>query len=115
MHPTHKVAYESKNGPVAKGMQLDHLCHNRLCIKVEHLREVTRKQNQEHRINANANSSTGVRNVYQRENGSFRVIVGHHRKLYHGGTFATIEDADTAAKALRISLFTHSDADRKTI
>ena len=46
-------------------MTIDHMCHNRACVNVEHLRVVTNAQNQQNRKGANSLSKTGVRGVYQ--------------------------------------------------
>ena len=37
----HIVSYELVNGPVPKGLQIDHLCRVRCCINPEHLEAVT--------------------------------------------------------------------------
>lgn len=36
----HRVSYELHNGPIAEGMELDHLCRNRWCSNWEHLEAV---------------------------------------------------------------------------
>jgi HNH endonuclease len=41
----HIVGYELKKGPIPKGMTLDHLCRNRLCVRASHLEPVTGKIN----------------------------------------------------------------------
>lgn len=38
---THRMTYILTNGPVAEGMQLDHLCRNRPCCNPAHLEPVT--------------------------------------------------------------------------
>lgn len=40
-YEAHKLAYERVHGPVPTGMVLDHLCRNRACVNVAHLRVVT--------------------------------------------------------------------------
>lgn len=47
----HRVAFALHNGR-EPGPELDHLCHNRRCVNVAHLREVTHKQNMENGANA---------------------------------------------------------------
>lgn len=44
-HPVHRLVYELVNGPIADGLVIDHLCRNRACIKPEHLRAVTLREN----------------------------------------------------------------------
>lgn len=39
------VSYEDHVGPIPEGMELDHLCRQRLCIRPEHLEPVTRHEN----------------------------------------------------------------------
>lgn len=41
----HRFFYESLVGKVPDGLQLDHLCRNRLCVNVKHLEAVTAKVN----------------------------------------------------------------------
>lgn len=41
----HRYAYELLVGPIAAGLDLDHLCRNRLCVNPEHLEPVTRREN----------------------------------------------------------------------
>lgn len=38
-------SWEQVHGRVPKGLQLDHLCRNRRCVKVEHLELVTCREN----------------------------------------------------------------------
>lgn len=41
----HRVAFELLIGAIPDGLQLDHLCRNRLCVKTSHLEPVTAREN----------------------------------------------------------------------
>lgn len=41
----HRWAYEQVHGPIPKGKVIMHLCDNRLCINVEHLKMGTQSEN----------------------------------------------------------------------
>lgn len=41
----HRVAYEEAYGPIPAGLQVDHLCRNRICIRPGHLEAVTQREN----------------------------------------------------------------------
>lgn len=42
---THILQWQSVNGPVPEGLELDHLCRNRACGEVTHLEAVTHAEN----------------------------------------------------------------------
>jgi hypothetical protein len=41
----HRYAYELLVGPIPEGLDLDHLCRNRRCVRPSHLEPVTRSEN----------------------------------------------------------------------
>lgn len=45
MEQAHRVAWELVKGPIPSGMQIDHICRNRLCVNPDHLEPVTAKVN----------------------------------------------------------------------
>lgn len=51
----HRVSYETFVGPIADGLQIDHLCRNPRCVNPEHLEAVTPQ------INVRRGESPGAR------------------------------------------------------
>lgn len=47
----HRVVYEWLVGPIPAGLELDHLCFNKACVRPDHLEPVTHKENMQ-RMNA---------------------------------------------------------------
>ena len=41
----HRVSYVAHRGPIPAGLQLDHLCRNRACVRPDHLEPVTNRVN----------------------------------------------------------------------
>jgi hypothetical protein len=112
MVKAHRVAYELLEGPIPGNLPLDHTCHNESCVKPTHMRPVTVKQNAEHRLGANTNSTSGIRGVHWNSTKQrWRVTIGHNGKHVSGGTFADKAEAAAVAARIRAELFTHSDAD----
>src|SRR5690606_5097161 len=41
----HRYAWIREHGEIPEGMFIDHICHNPLCVAVEHLRMATKAEN----------------------------------------------------------------------
>jgi HNH endonuclease len=55
----YRLLYELHVGPISDGLELDHLCRNKLCINPAHLEPVTHQENM---IRADAGKKTGALN-----------------------------------------------------
>ena len=109
----HRVAYELSYGGIPEGMRIDHICHTPLCVRPDHLRVVTIKQNTENFGGLLASNKSGYRGVHwHAESRKWNVQVTHNRQRYSGGLHSSVEDANAAAIALRNRLHTHNDLDR---
>lgn len=108
----HRMVYEMTFGPTDS--ELDHRCRNRRCVNPSHLRPVTSAQNKHN--TGPRKSRSGVRGVHwDKSTGKWNVQVKSAGVAHYGGTFNTIEEAEPVAIALRNSLMTHNDVDRKTV
>jgi hypothetical protein len=85
-----------------KPLTLDHLCWNKLCVRIDHLRVATPRE-QKMNTGLYKNSTSGVRGV-SRHKGKWRVQVGHNGKEYFGGHFDNLIEAKAAYVALREQL-----------
>jgi hypothetical protein len=47
VRPVHRVVWEATRGPIPQGLEIDHLCRNRLCANPAHLEVVTHATNME--------------------------------------------------------------------
>lgn len=110
--PAHRVAWMlAGNGDIPDKHEIDHICHVRLCVRPDHLRVVTRKQNVENHQGALRTNKVGIRGVSK--NGTrWRAEMRHNGRRIHIGYFDTPEEAGEAVRKKRIELFTHNDLDR---
>lgn len=51
----HRWSYRHRNGPIPKGMTLDHLCRVRSCVNPDHLEVVSNRENIQRGIPNNGN------------------------------------------------------------
>lgn len=105
----HRVAYMLAYGPLTQAQTVDHRCRNTSCVRPEHLRIVTQKQNCENRGLARHNKSGHSNVFWLPKSEKWRVQLMHNRKLYRFGDFSDIEEAAEVARQARLQLFTHSD------
>lgn len=109
----HRFAYIDAVSAIPDGLQVDHMCHNRACVNPSHLRLVTNKQNNENPAGLRADNTSGHRGVtFDKRVGRWYAKAQHEGQTHSAGGYATREEAAEAARQLRLSLFTHNDADR---
>lgn len=111
----HRVAWEWANQrPIPDGYQIDHICHTPGCVRPEHLRLATNKQNLENR-GLFRNNTSGVRGVsWSKARNGWHARVCHNGKFIQCGLFNNLAEAEAAVIAKRNELFTHNDADRSS-
>jgi hypothetical protein len=108
-YKAHRLSYELTSGPIPDGMFIDHICHNPACVRPEHLRLATPKQNSENRGGSNRTSKSGIRGVaLHKPSKRWRARVVHNYVPYTLGYFKSQEEAAAAVVAKRQELFTHT-------
>lgn len=109
VHYTHRLAWEIANGPIEAGRVIDHICRNRACLNLDHLRVVTHAENMQNLGAVSTVGRSGVRGVVWDKGMSkwqARIQVGG--KSYFGGYFTDKEEAGRVAAEMRSKLMTHS-------
>lgn len=102
-HRTHRWMWEVVNGPIPEGMLVDHICWNRACINIEHLRLATRQQNNYNLQSAKPGRALPRNIVFDK--GKYLVRVTKAGKCHKVGRFVNLEDAVLAAATKRRELF----------
>lgn len=109
----HVFAWSRIVGPIPDGYMLDHKECGRLCVRPDHLRLATSKQNQENRLLLNKNNSSGVRGVsWSQRDQVWCAEVTHDYRKHRVGNFKDLAAAEEAVVAKRLELFTHNTLDR---
>lgn len=118
IHPkmlkAHRLAFMWAKGAIPDGIHIDHICHNPSCVKPEHLRLATNKQNQENQKGPQARNRSGYRGVFwDKDRRKWGTLVTHRGRRIGAGHYADVEEANTAVVAKRNQLYTHNNPDRQ--
>ena len=113
----HRISWSIFHGDIPDGLQIDHRCHNTLCVNPSHLHIVDQVRNCENHDGPNrmANNCkhSGFRGVvWHKQHHKWCVQVKHLGKKYFGGYYTDVNDANRAAIALRTRLMSNNLGDR---
>lgn len=113
----HRLSWELfSEEAIPHGMKIDHRCRHTSCVNPEHLRLATQKQNMENRTGLCSNNTSGFQGVHRHQVGSsigWLAEVKHNGQRFYLGRFKTAEEANAAAMAKRLELFSYNDRDRE--
>lgn len=110
--PAYRWSYEHFVGPIPTGMTVDHRCRVPGCVRPEHLRLATNKQQSENR--GQYPSKSGYRGVvWNRTARKWEASVKHLGVRHYLGLFLDPAEAGEVARLKRLELFTHNEHDRK--
>lgn len=99
-HTAHRIAWEIVNGPIPKGMEIDHINGNAHDNRITNLRLATHQQNMLNRRMYRNNTSGHKGFSYDKSRKKWSANIQVARKSTSLGRFDSIEDAITAyAKA----------------
>jgi hypothetical protein len=103
--PTHypessraRIVWYAVNGPIPKGMQINHKNHDRADDRLSNLELVSSKENARYRRKPRTNSSgyKGVRKVVYKNKISYRALIVVDNKFISIGCFSSPEEAALA-------------------
>lgn len=102
----HRIAFELSQGEIPAGIEVDHMCFTRHCVRPIHLRAATHKQNQENRKGAQRNSKSGVRGVsWDSASGKWLAGIRHNGRKLNLGRYEDIAEAAAVVAKRRGELF----------
>ena len=117
-YAAHRISWRIFYGAIIDGLQLDHRCHNTLCVNPAHLHLVDAVGNSENRAGANQVTNngrhSGFRGVsWDKRHRKWVVFVGHSGRSHYGGRYTDVNEANRAAIALRNKLMSNNLEDKE--
>jgi hypothetical protein len=110
----HRMSYKLTHGEIPDGMYIDHMCHTKACVRPDHLRAVTNKENLENRAGLTKANTSGVHGVsWSKKRNKWHAYAAHHGQRITVGFYDDLEEAGRAALEKRLELYTHNDIDRR--
>ena len=81
----HRFSYEIHKGKIPKGLTIDHLCRNTLCVNPSHLEAVTREENVLRGIGAPAQNARKVQCQKGHDPKEYRQYTYRRKGTYYTG------------------------------
>jgi hypothetical protein len=108
--PAHRLIWEKVNGPVPRGLDIDHINGVRTDNRIENLRLVTRSQNNQNVRRARIdNRTSGVKGVsLHKQSGKWRARITVNGQRFHLGNFDTVDQAANAYAQAASTYHTHN-------
>lgn len=112
LHLIHRIIYESVNGAIPPGMEIDHIDHDELNNKISNLRLVSRTENMRNR-SLSKNNTSGVNGVsWDKVNNKWRVSFTTDGKTRTVGRFEDLDSAIQCRKGLERAYGYHKNHGR---
>lgn len=106
----HRLMWNHVHGEIPEGLEIDHINGKKTDNRIENLRLVTHKQNQENWRQAPVtNVTSGVKGVsFYPSSMKWRAQIKHNNRNHHLGYFESIDAAQSAYAAAAAKLHTHN-------
>lgn len=112
IHRSHRIIWEMFNGPIPKGMQVDHVNHIRCDNRLVNLRLVTHKENGRN-VSRQKNNTSGITGVHWDKNrGKWHAQIKLRGKVRSLGRFVDFFEACCARKSAERFLGFHENHGR---
>lgn len=112
LHLIHRIIYESVNGKIPPGMEIDHIDHDELNNKISNLRLVSRTENMRNR-SLSKNNTSGFNGVsWDKVNNKWRVSFTTEGKTRTVGRFEDLDSAIQCRKGLERAYGYHKNHGR---
>lgn len=110
----YRFSYAYFNGECPTNLQIDHMCHNTMCVNPAHLQAVTDEENKQNINGAHKNNKySRIRGVqWHKKSKKWRVRVTVNSVEHYCGLFDSIEEAEQTAIRMRNKLMTNNLMDR---
>lgn len=110
LYLAHRLAWIVENGPIPRGMEIDHVNGNKSDNRICNLRLASRNQN-EHNKGIQSNNTSGVKGVtWHKRASKWQAQVSVNGRKKYIGFFSRLEDAKDAVEKARLEL--HGDFSR---
>lgn len=110
----HRVSFAWDKGEIPLGMEVDHICHTRACVRPSHLRLATSGENSQNLRGAYSNSTSGVRGVsWYKTRSCWRADAKKDGVRYFIGYFPELGEAEAAVTAWRRENMPYSQMDKR--
>ena len=97
----HRYAWERAGFEIPEGMFIDHICHVRSCVNVDHLRLATRSQNASNLSGPRSGTHSGLRGVTLHSCGKWMARCGGE----YLGLYGTADEAAEVARRRRQEVY----------
>lgn len=111
----HRVIWEHVNGPIPKGMHVDHINGNKSDNRITNLRLVSPSQNAQNRYGAAKGTLSNVKGVgWNKRSGKWVAQIKGPFGRYKLGMFDSIDEASAAYAGAAALIHTHNPHAKKT-